>query len=157
MITVPDLTIIANWLKKLNVTYYQCENCTALHLAHLQKFGGIADAKVDLLDDIITISIVSEIKQSAIPALLSELSQINSSTFLAKVYLDVNDSDLPKIIFSYSMHAAEGITFNQFSLSLSSLEEEVLQIVSELESCDLLLNSDSVVSRAMQYSPQTYH
>jgi len=141
MIMISELSTIAQWLRKLNVEFYQCDNCSALHLSYLQKIEGVHDAKVELVDDILITSIIAEIKSSAIITLLGELSQINKSTFLSKVYLDVNDNNESKIIFSYAMHVAEGLTFNQFSLSLASLEEEALQVISELYHCDLLINN----------------
>ncbi|WP_392563899.1 YbjN domain-containing protein [Orbus wheelerorum] len=150
MIIISDLSTIAQWLKKLNVEFYQCDNCAALHLSYLQKIEGVHDAKIELIDDILITSIEAEIKSSAIISLLSELSQINKSTFLTKVYLDVNDNNEPKIVFSYAMHVAEGLTFNQFSLSLASLEEEALQVISELYNCDLL-NSNNHLSDEVHF------
>ncbi|WP_392562632.1 YbjN domain-containing protein [Orbus sturtevantii] len=144
MIIISELSTIAEWLRKLNVEFYQCDNCSALHLSYLQKIEGVHDAKVELIDDILIISIIAEIKASAIITLLGELSQINKSTFLTKVYLEVNDNAEPKMVFSYAMHVAEGLTFNQFSLSLASLEEEALQVISELYNCELLNNKNNL-------------
>lgn len=153
----PELSIIAQWLNRLNVDFYQCDQCQALHLSYLQKIEGVNDAKIELIDDILVISMNAEIKQSAIVALLSELSQINQSVFFTKVYLDINDNSEPKIVFAYSMHVAERVTFNQFSMSLASVEEESLQIISELYNGDLLNNKACASERQYSHSPQAYH
>lgn len=140
MITLSELSLISEWLKKLNVEFYQCDSCLALHLSYLQKLDGVADAKVELIDNVVMMSVIADIKSSAIMSLMAELSQINLSTFFAKVYLDVKDNSEARIVFSYSLHMTDGLTFNQFSMSLASLEEEALQVIGELHSCDLLSN-----------------
>lgn len=152
-----ELLTISQWLKQLNVAFYQCDSCTALHLSYLQNLDGVADAKIELIDNIIVISVIAEIKQSSIIALLAEISQINQSTFFSKAYLDINDNSNAKIIFAYSLHVTEGLTFNQFSMSLASLEEEALQIIGELYSCELLSNSHSVNGDLEQVISHTVH
>lgn len=152
-----ELLTISEWLKQLNVAFYRCDSCAALHLSYLQQLDGVSDAKIELIDNIIVISIIAEIKPSSIIALLAEISQINQSTFFSKAYLDVSDNSEAKIIFSYSLHVTDGLTFNQFSMSLASLEEEALQIISELYSCELLSNSHSVSSELEQLRSQTFH
>lgn len=141
MLIVPNFTIISAWLNKLKVVYHPSEDSNIIELVYLQKVKGISYASITLLDDILTISIYSQIKQVALQILIGEVSQINNSTFLAKVYLELREDESAKLIFCYSMPISEGITFNQFSLSLSRFEEEALQVIAELDHCDLLLNA----------------
>lgn len=157
MNTISEISKIAQWLIRLNADFYQCEQCEALHLSYLQQVEGVKDAKIELLDDILTISLTAEIKQSAIVALLSELSQINQSLLLTKVYLDVNDDSEPEIVFAYSMQIVEKITFNQFSLSLARVEEESLQIISELYNNDLLNNKNLVQEPQYLHTSKAFH
>ncbi|WP_392559996.1 type III secretion system chaperone family protein [Orbus mooreae] len=156
-LSISEMSTIAQWLNRLDVDFYQCEQCSALHLSYLQKIEGVDDAKIELIDDILVISISAEIKQSAIVALLSELSQINQSIFFSKVYLDVNDTNPPKIVFSYSMHFAERVTFNQFSMTLASIEEESLQIISELYNGELLNSKQCTSEGSYLHMPQAFH
>lgn len=141
MLIVPNFTIISAWLNKLKVVFHPSEDSNIIELVYLKKVKGISYASIILLDDILTISIYSQIKQVALQTLIGEVSQINNSTFLAKVYLELREDESAKLIFSYSMPISEGITFNQFCLSLSRFEEEALQVIAELDQCDLLLNA----------------
>lgn len=141
MLIVPDLAIIANWLKKMAVIFYHSQQNCMIELIYLHKIKGVSNAMITLIDDILTISIQTHVKQIALQSLLGEVSQINSSTFLAKAYLQLNDFESAKMIFSHSVPVSEGITFNQFSLLLSRFEEEALQVIAELSYCELLLNT----------------
>ncbi|RKS87695.1 putative sensory transduction regulator [Orbus hercynius] len=135
-----ELSQIAQWLNKMNVDFYQDEDDFTIHLSYLQKIDGIYEAKIELIDDILKVVITAQIKLSAIISLMAELSQINQSIYFTKIYLDIVDDSEPKIIFTYAIHAADDLTFNQFSLSLASVEEEALQVIGELNSCELLNN-----------------
>ena len=157
MLIIPDITIISTWLKNLNAIFNLSTERNTIELIYLQKVNGISNADISLIDDIMTISIYSPVKQIALPALFTEISQINSATFLAKVYLELRDNENARIVFSYSISLSEGITFNQFSLCLSRFEEEALQVITELDSCDLLLNSLETSALLTFNNLNTYH
>ncbi len=33
---VPDLAMLRRWLDQLNILYFECDSCQALHLPHMQ-------------------------------------------------------------------------------------------------------------------------
>lgn len=138
MLNIPDLSVLESWLNKKSISNYQCADGDALHLSHLKKMSDVLDAKVDLIDNIIYFSISSEIRSSAITPLLAELSQINASSSFVKAYLDIPDEDLAKIVFRHVIDCSEGITESQFSAFIKNVEEEALQIISELNHYELL-------------------
>lgn len=157
MQTITKLSTVIKWLDRMNVEFYQCDQCSALHLSYLQKIEGVNEAKIELIDDILVISITAVIKQSAITALHSELSQINQSLFFPKVYLDINDTSDPTILFCYSMHLVDRPSFNQFSLTLTSVGEESIQVISELYHSDLLNTKNDITESVYQQTSQVFH
>ena len=44
-----DLDQLKSWLDELQIAFYECDSCQALHLPHLQYINGIFDAKIDVL------------------------------------------------------------------------------------------------------------
>lgn len=157
MLTVPDLLTLSTWLKQLDIGNYQCDHCYALHLPHLQDSVDIYDAKIELIDDTILFSVVTEAKLSAIPTILAELSQINSSTFFAKAYLNITEENEAKIILSYAINCVEGISENQFSSMFYRFEEEALQIVAELGKYELLKSKETWIKDLEDALSQTFH
>ncbi len=52
-LVVPGLDTLRQWLDDLGMSFFECDNCQALHLPHMQNFDGVFDAKIDLIDNTI--------------------------------------------------------------------------------------------------------
>ncbi|MBK5142506.1 YbjN domain-containing protein [Budviciaceae bacterium BWR-B9] len=140
---VPDLALMRSWLEQLGIAFFECDSCQALHLPYLQSVDGIFDAKVDLLENVILFSAVAEIRPVALIPLVADLSQINASSLTTKVFIDVQDDNLPKLVICQSLSVAAGITLEQFRLLLQEAEEQTTQIIMEARANELLTVSDN--------------
>lgn len=58
-LVVPGLDTLRQWLDDLGMSFFECDNCQALHLPHMQNFDGVFDAKIDLIDNTILFSYVA--------------------------------------------------------------------------------------------------
>ncbi|MGK2889396.1 MAG: YbjN domain-containing protein [Candidatus Malihini olakiniferum] len=146
---VPDLNLLLLWLDQLNILYFECDSCQALHLPHMQNFDGIFDAKVDLVDGVILFSALAEVKPSALIPLAGSLSQINASSLTVKAFLDVEDDNLPKLIVCQTVSVAEGVTIEQFRHFMQQSEEQISMVI--LEACAnnmLFLGEEEEISPA---------
>ncbi len=130
---VPDLNLLRRWLDQLNILYFECDSCQALHLPHMQNFDGIFDAKVDLVDGVVLFSALAEVKPSALIALAGNLSQINASSLTVKAFLDVQDDNLPKLIVCQTLDVAAGVAIEQFRHFMQQSEEQISMVI--LEAC----------------------
>lgn len=140
---VPDLAMMRRWLEQLGISFFECDACQALHLPHMQNIDGVFDAKVDLVDNVILFSALSEIRPTGLIPLVADLSQINASTLTVKVFIDIQDDNMPKLIICQSLSAGAGVALTQFRHFLQEAEEQVAQIIMEARANDLLLMSDS--------------
>lgn len=140
---VPDLALLRGWLEQLGISFFECDSCQALHLPHLQSVDGIFDAKVDLVENVILFSAVAEIRPIALIPLVADLSQINASSLTTKVFVDVQDDNLPKLVMCQSLSVAAGISIEQFHLLLQEAEEQTVQIIMEASANELLTIGDS--------------
>lgn len=59
-LVVPGLDTLRQWLDDLGMSFFECDNCQALHLPHMQNFDGVFDAKIDLIDNTILFSAMAE-------------------------------------------------------------------------------------------------
>lgn len=132
-LVVPTLDTLRRWLDEIGVTIFECDTCQALHLPHMQNFEGIYDAKIDLVDNIVLFSALAEVKPSALLPLASDLSSINASSLTVKVFLDVQDDNLPKLVVCQSLQVSVGITREQFSAFVKQSEEQISMVI--LEAC----------------------
>lgn len=120
------------WLDELQIAYYECDSCQALHLPHLQYIDGIFDAKIDILEEVLVFTAIAELKPSAIVPLMANLSQINASSLFIKTFLEISDENLPKLVFCQSFPVGAGMSLNQFDLFLQKAEEQSADVISEI-------------------------
>ncbi|HCR8410478.1 TPA: YbjN domain-containing protein, partial [Shigella flexneri] len=88
-LVVPGLDTLRQWLDDLGMSFFECDNCQALHLPHMQNFDGVFDAKIDLIDNTILFSAMAEVRPSAVLPLAADLSAINASSLTVKAFLDM--------------------------------------------------------------------
>ncbi|MFP3028936.1 MAG: YbjN domain-containing protein [Arsenophonus sp.] len=141
LIYFPDIAKLREWIVQFKTSYFECDNCQALHLPHMQNIDGVFDAKVDIVENILVFSVLAELKPTSIITLLANLSQINASSLTAKVFMEINDENLPKLVVSQSFSLSAGMTCNQFLSFLQQAEEQMAAIIFEVYNNDLLYNS----------------
>ncbi|WP_392565072.1 hypothetical protein RHO15_05465 [Utexia brackfieldae] len=151
-----DSKQLTDWLTMLGTAYYQCEYCQGLHIVRVKDQNEIDDAKIELIDDILYYRITVEVKQSAIASLIADLSLINASSPILKVFLELQDEGNAKFVIMHTISCGEGLSLKQFILFMQQFEEQALQLVSELKQCDVLIDAALPNSTALS-SSQTYH
>lgn len=137
-IRYPDIAQLREWLAQLKTSYFECDSCAALHLPHMQNIEGIFDAKLDIISNVLVLSALAELKPTAIITLVANISQINASSLTAKVFLEINDENLPKLVVSQSFSLEAGMTYRQFCHFIQQAEEQISAIVFEIFSNNLL-------------------
>ena len=126
-LVVPGLDTLRQWLDDLGMSFFECDNCQALHLPHMQNFDGVFDAKIDLIDNTILFSAMAEVRPSAVLPLAADLSAINASSLTVKAFLDMQD---------------EGVTYEQFAWFVRQSEEQISMVILEANAHQLLLPTD---------------
>ncbi|MCW2258299.1 hypothetical protein M2263_004390 [Providencia alcalifaciens] len=137
-ICYPDISLLREWLDQLKTSYFECDSCAAIHLPHMQNIEGIFDAKLDIINNVLVLSALAELKPTAIVTLVANISQINASSLTAKIFLEINNENLPKLIVSQSFSLEAGMTYRQFCHFLQQTEDQISSIVFEIYSNNLL-------------------
>ncbi|MGY5957679.1 putative sensory transduction regulator [Kosakonia sp. BK9b] len=156
-LVVPGLDTLRHWLDELGITFFECDNCQALHLPHMQNFDGVFDAKVDLVNDILLFTAMAEVKPSALLALASDLSAINASSLTVKAFLDIQDDNLPKLVVCQSLSVGPGVTFEQFAWFVRQSEEQISMVIMEANAHQLLFTSGEEDLSAAEESHNFLH
>ena len=128
-LVVPGLDTLRQWLDDLGMSFFECDNCQALHLPHMQNFDGVFDAKIDLIDNTILFS-------------AADLSAINASSLTGKAFLDMQDDNLPKLVVCQSLSVMQGVTYEQFAWFVRQSEEQISMVILEANAHQLLLPTD---------------
>ncbi|MCO6524107.1 MAG: hypothetical protein J6562_03690 [Candidatus Schmidhempelia sp.] len=140
-----DLQSIMYWLTELNTDYYHSQNGEFLYIKRLTNNNEIINAKLALIDDILYYYIRVAVRASMITNLIAEMSAINAASPILKIYLDIEDEGHPNLVLMHSVLCSEGLSRSQFLLFVQQVEEEALQIVSELKQSEILVvkNTDA--------------
>jgi hypothetical protein len=154
---VPDLALLRRWLDQLGISFFECDACQALHLPHMQNVEGIFDAKIDLIDNVILFSALAEIRPTALIPLVTDLSQINASSLTIKVFVDIQDDNLPKLIVCQVLSAGAGVAYEQFAHLMKQGEEQISMVILEAKANDLLfMGEEEENPAATAYQPMLH-
>lgn len=156
-LVIPDLDLLKYWLEQQNIRWFECDHCQALHLPHLQNFEGVLDARLDLLEGVLLLSAVAEIKLTALISLAYELSEINASSLTAKAFIDVQDDASPKLVVCQSLSVGVGVTTDQFAQFMQQSEEQISMIITEAVAGDLLQSGSEEENHAEAENRATLH
>lgn len=141
-LVVPGLDTLRQWLDDLGMSFFECDNCQALHLLHMQNFDGVFDAKIDLIDNTILFSAMAEVRPSAVLPLAADLSAINASSLTVKAFLDMQDDNLPKLVVCQSLFSGAGLSFKQFAWFMRLSEEQISMVMMEANAHHLLYSAE---------------
>ncbi|MGU0160780.1 YbjN domain-containing protein [Escherichia coli] len=141
-LVVPGLDTLRQWLDDLGMSFFECDNCQALHLPHMQNFDGVFDAKINLIDNTILFSAMAEVRPSAVLPLAAGLSAINASSLTVKAFLICRMIISPKLVVCQSLSVMQGVTYEQFAWFVRQSEEQISMVILEANAHQLLLPTD---------------
>lgn len=156
-LVVPVLDTLRQWLDELGINFFECDNCQALHLPHMQNFDGVFDAKIDLLNDVVLFTAMAEVRPTALLALAADLSAINASSLTVKAFIDIQDDNLPKLVVCQSLGAGAGLAFDQFAWFMRQSEEQISMVIMEASAHQLLLAPGEEESAAVEDAHNFLH
>lgn len=114
VLVVPDADQVERWLRQAGIQHYICEQCHGLHLSELQGREGVLDSRLFAEEDGILLSTEVEIRPGSLLAMLAELPRMNMAWPNLKIFVDVTDDSLPRLVACNLLLSRVGVTFEQF-------------------------------------------
>lgn len=137
-----DADQVKQWLQQANIQHYICEHCHGLHLSELQGREGVVDARLFVEEDGILLTTELEVRPAALFAVQAELSRLNMAYPSAKLFLDVNDDSLPRLVVCDLLLGRRGVTFDQFIYFVQATVDATLQLMDECQEYNWLIWPD---------------
>ena len=141
-VVTPDAEQVTRWLEQANIQYYICEQCHGLHLSELQSREGVVDARLFVEEDGVLLSTELELRPAAIFAAQAELSRLNMEHPSLKLFIDINDDDMPRLIVCDLLLGRQGVTFDQFIYFVQVTLDASAQLLEDCQRADWLLWPD---------------
>ena len=135
---VPDSDQVRRWLNEGSTTNYICEHCDGLHLTDLQQLDGVLDSWIFVEADHLVLTTEVELRPTALLPLTIEMGRINMAFPHLKVFVEVSDEALPKLIMMDTLHTRAGVSFSQFRHFLLNVMEYTRQLVSDCQNMGVI-------------------
>ncbi|MDV2858594.1 YbjN domain-containing protein [Oceanimonas smirnovii] len=134
--------IAMRWLVAGHIDHYICENCHGIHLAELQELDGILESRlfVEHEDAIVTTEV--EIRPTALLMLMADLGRLNMNYPSLKIFVDIVDDNLPRLIVANYLHTQAGIEQHQFQWIMQQTMMATHQLTQELGDLGYLMQDE---------------
>lgn len=111
----PDYDQMMSWLDKMNETHFICGDCDGVHLARIQEIAADLESRLFVEDYGILMTSEAAIRPSLMISLVGEMSNINAGYPFLKVFVDVVDQELPRLVIANTLLVGKtGVTQEQF-------------------------------------------
>lgn len=139
---VPDATQVERWLRQAGIHHYICDQCHGLHLSELQGRDGVLDSRLFVEEDGLLLSTELEIRPGSLLMLLGEVARLNMAWPTLKVFLDVNDDALPRLVACDLLLGRAGVTFEQFIHFVQANVDATAQLIEECQQMGCLFGPE---------------
>lgn len=128
---IPDVEQVKRWLTQAGIQHYICDQCHGLHLSELQVREGVSDARLFVEEDRLLLTTELELRPSALVMALVETSALNMQYPLLKVFSDVGDDVLPRLVACNLLLTRQGVTFEQFIHFMQATVDETVSLIDQ--------------------------
>lgn len=137
--TVPDSEQLQRWLHDADVPFYLCNDCHGLHLSSLQEREGLIDARLFVEEQGVMFTAELEIRPSSLLMVHADLTRLNMLFPSLKLFLDINDDTLPRLVACDLLLCGQGISADQFVHFVQFCVQECGQLLDECAQTGCLL------------------
>ena len=130
-LTLPDAHQAEKWLERAGIPFYLCEHCHGLHLSDLQEHDGVADARLFPEDQGLLLMLDLELRPSAVLFIQADTPRMNMMYPGLKIFPEVNDETLPRLMVGDLLLTGRGVTFEQFTGFVQETVDAALQLLNE--------------------------
>jgi len=134
----PDADRIQQWLEQGKVEHYICDQCHGLHFSWLQEREGVLDSRLFVEADWLLLTTELELRPAALFTVLSDTPRLSMDYPAVKIFADVNDETMPRLVVCNVLHTRAGLTFEQFVHFVDVTLDATAQLHQECERLDYL-------------------
>lgn len=138
MMIVPTFEVILRWLSQGQFPHYMCDQCHGIHVVDVQSLEGVLESRLFVEDEGLMFSTELEVRPAALLPLIADLGRLNINYPSLKVFVDVVDDNLPRLMICNSMLISAGLTPEQLQLFMRTSIDGIKQLYAECEQANYL-------------------
>ncbi|TKB48910.1 YbjN domain-containing protein [Ferrimonas sediminicola] len=130
-ISQPGHADIHRWLEAMQMEFYLCGACDGFHLTKMQELPGVFDSKLELIEEqgLLQFSTSMELRPATLFKLHSELGELNNRHNELKIFIELMDDTLPKLVITTHVRTAAGLSEAQFADFVGYHSEVKIQLL----------------------------
>ncbi len=137
-LTIPDRTLLENWMDESKVAYELCAHCEGLHIKALKALEGAVDSRILLEHFGLLFTTGLEVRPMALLALSADLGRLNMDYPNLKIFLDIVDDATPQLVMAGFIPIDGGLNREQFASFVVMTMESTRQLAEECLRLDYL-------------------
>lgn len=141
-LVIPDADQVGRWLRQAGIQHYICDQCHGLHISELQSRDGVIDSRLFVEDEGLLLSTELEIQPSRLFDVQAATPRMNMEFANLKVFLDVNDETLPRLVICDLLLGRAGVSFDQFLHFVQATVDATVQLLEECQQMNCLYLGD---------------
>lgn len=141
-LVTPDADQVGRWLRQAGIQHYICDQCHGLHISELQGRDGVIDSRLFVEDDGLLLSTELELQPSRLFDVQAAVPRLNMAYPNLKIFLDVNDETLPRLVVCDLLLGRAGVSFDQFLFFVQATVDATVQLLDECQQLDCLYAGD---------------
>jgi hypothetical protein len=135
---VPSFEVVMRWLTQGQIPHYLCEQCHGIHIVDIQSLEGVLESRLFVESEGLMFTTELEIRPVGLLPLVAELGRLNMNYPTLKIFVDVVDDNLPRLMICDTIHIAAGLTDEQLQLFMTSAITGMKQLYGECEQAGYL-------------------
>lgn len=141
-LVLPDADRVRTWLEQAGIKHYICDQCHGLHISEVQAREGVVDSRLFVEEDALLLTTELELRPSALFSAMAEMASFNMTWPALKVFPDINDDSLPRLVACDLLHGRQGVTFEQFIHFVQATVDATIQLLDECQRLNCLFWPD---------------
>ncbi len=137
---VPSFEIVMRWLSQGQIPHYLCDQCHGIHIPDLQTLEGVVESRLFVENDGLMLTTEMEVRPVGLLPLVADLGRLNMNYPSLKIFVDVLDDNLPRLMVCDTLGTAAGLTDEQLKLFVQTTVQATQQLQAECEQAGYLNN-----------------
>lgn len=131
---IPSFEIVLRWLKQAKIGHYMCDQCHGIHIADLQTLEGVLESRLFVDEpEGLMFTTELELRPTGLLPLVADLGRLNMNYPTLKLFVDLVDDNLPRLMACAHQYTQAGLTQEQLSHFVRASVTAMQQVQSECE------------------------
>ena len=135
---VPSFEVVMRWLTEGQIPHYLCDQCHGIHIVDVQSLDGVLESRLFVENEGLMFTTELEVRPVGLLPLVADLGRLNMSYPTLKIFVDVVDDNLPRLMVYNTLQLDAGLTPEQLQLFMSTAMTAMKQLYGECEQAGYL-------------------